>query len=100
MSPRYLIHQQDKNAKALIAILEAHGATCRQIDQPVDYVICYEGQTAMVEIKQPKAKLRPNQEKFLREWPGLSAVVRTEDDALELLRRMRTAGDGERDWRL
>lgn len=87
----YLVHQQDKNAKPIIALWEAHGATYVQIDQPVDGILCYRGVTALVEIKQPKGKLRPNQEKFLKEWPGLSWVVRSEADARFVLASMAAA---------
>lgn len=95
-----LSHRQDANAGAIVSYFEAHGATYQQIDQPVDGIVCYCGVMALVEIKQPKAKLRPNQERFLENWPGLCAVVRSEADADVLLLRLRNAASGESDWRL
>lgn len=87
--PKYQIHRIDGNAAPLIALFEAHGATWEPLGRPVDGLLFFRGLTAAVELKTPTGKLRPLQVKFFARHEGLTAVIRTDHEALRLLDRMR-----------
>lgn len=82
---KYAVHRVDANAGTLYEFLEAYGATVKRIGTPLDALCCYHGVTALIEVKTANGKLRPGQEKFLREWPGVARILRTEQDCLNLL---------------
>lgn len=86
---KYSYHQVDANAGTLYAFLEAHGATVKRIGRPLDALVCYGGVTVLAEVKTLRGKIRPGQQKFLREWPGVARILRTEQDCLELLEEIR-----------
>lgn len=86
---RYEIHRNDGNAKALIAYLEAHGASVARLDTPLDAAVGFLGVTVLVEIKTLKGKLRPKQADFLATWRGACRVIRSEADCDALLQDMR-----------
>lgn len=78
---RYPVHQQDRNQRAIVEMLEAFGFSVVSIGRPVDLAVGYRGITYLVEIKRPNAKLRPSQQKFFDTWHGASAVLRSIEDA-------------------
>lgn len=43
------------------------------------------GMVWLIEVKGPKGKLRPEQEKWINEWRGDVHIIRTVDDALKLI---------------
>jgi len=76
--------RRDGNEPEIVECLRAMGASVAQIsgrDVP-DLAIGWRGSTYLAEVKQPKAQLRPGQEKFSREWKGHPvAVLRTPGEA-------------------
>jgi hypothetical protein len=46
---------------------------------------------ALVEVKTADGTLRPNQERFLRDWGSCVAVVQTRDDVFAHVERVRSA---------
>lgn len=54
-----------------------------------DLLVGYRGKLALVEVKQPKGKLRPMQEAFRLTWPV--RIVRTVEDAYDHIRELRVA---------
>ncbi len=81
-------HAGDANAPALRQYLEAHGAQVDVIQRPLDWLVSKCGQTAVVEVKTVKGKLRPAQTKYLLLSRGCTAVLRTEADCDQLLARL------------
>lgn len=82
---KYQVHQIDRNQRAIMDYLQAHGFSVTSIGRPVDLAVGKDGRTYLLEIKQPKGKLRPSQEKFIATWRGHVAVVRDLDDAAALI---------------
>ena len=84
--------RRDGNEAALRAYVEAHGA-CWQplsITGGPDAIVGCAGRDALVEVKQPKEKLRASQEQWHRDWRGSAPwVIRTEADADMLIRWLR-----------
>lgn len=50
-----------------------------------DLVAAKGAMTWMIEVKGPKGKLTDDQIKFIDEWAGTVHIVRTVDDALQLV---------------
>lgn len=46
-----------------------------------------ENVTILVEVKDEKGKLTPSQERFINEWTGNYIIIRTREDAENLIRR-------------
>jgi hypothetical protein len=75
-------------AEVLILSGAGHGAP--------DALVGWRGRAILCEIKNPNGRnrLSPEQANFLNGWPGETAVIRTVDEALALLRGRATGGDG------
>ena len=83
---RYAYHQLDGNHRAIVAVFAAHGLRWEPLGRPVDGMIGYAGRNYLIEIKSPKGKLRPSQERFLARWAGQCALVRSVEEALSFVR--------------
>lgn len=77
---RYAYHQTDGNQAEIIAALEANGFMVKSIGKPVDLIAGKRGRTFLIEVKRPKGKLRASQLKFISEWTGHVAVLRSVED--------------------
>ena len=82
----------DLNQKPLVAYAESLGASWLSMDSlgdgKPDGLLGYQGQTFLVEIKQPKGTLTADQQAFIASWQGSPVhVVRTAQDIDELLRK-------------
>lgn len=82
---RYQVHQIDRNQKAIMDYLQAHGFSVASIGRPLDLIAGKDGRTYLIEVKLPKAKLRPTQEKFIATWRGHAVIIRDLDDAGALI---------------
>ena len=82
---KYQVHQIDGNQRIIMDYLQAHGFSVTSIGRPLDLLAGKDGKTYLLEIKLPKAKLRPSQEKFLASWRGHAAVIRDLTDAQALI---------------
>jgi hypothetical protein len=88
---KYQVHQIDGNQQAIMDYLQAHGFSVESIGRPLDLLAGKDGRTYLIEVKLPKAKLRPSQEKFLASWRGHAAVIRDLTDAKALIEKHRTS---------
>ena len=86
---RYEVHRSDGNAREIIDAMRKYGASVEIIDRPVDVLVGFRGVTAIAEIKTPRGKLKASQKAFLEGWRGLSRVLRSVDEGIELLEDMR-----------
>ena len=77
---KYQYHRVDANSAALYDYAEGIGFTVQKLGTPTDCAVSIFKQTAFVEVKVPKKKLRASQEKFIQQWPGWTFVWRTEAD--------------------
>jgi Holliday junction resolvase len=91
---KYQIHQIDGNQRAIMDYLQAHGFSVTSIGRPLDLIAGKDGKTYLLEIKLPKAKLRPSQVKFLATWRGHAAVIRDLTDAKALIDRHQAGARG------
>lgn len=90
--------QIDANQRRVIAVLRAHGASVEAIQGAragvPDLLVGFRGVTRLVEVKPlvsetRRRELRETQEAWHRQWRGSPVcVVRTDADAVELLRDM------------
>ena len=84
---KYAYHQIDGNQREIMDYFQAHGFSVISIGRPLDLIAGKDGRTYLIEVKLPKAKLRPTQEKFLATWRGHAAVIRDLNDAKALIDR-------------
>jgi len=81
---KYAYHRIYANAKAIRDALEAVGATV-DVRSPADFLVGFRGQNWIVEVKTKTGKLRPSQAKFQAGWRGQYAVIRSPEDAVQLI---------------
>ena len=76
--------RRDGNEGEIVSALQKAGVAVDYADRkPYDLVAGRGGASYLLEIKTRKGKLRESQERFIREWPGHYAVVRTAEEALK-----------------
>lgn len=83
---KYQVHQLDSNQAEIVAALEACGFTVEPLGRPVDVAAGKQGQTFLIEIKRPTAKLRASQLDFIARWRGHVCVLRSVDDVQRFAR--------------
>lgn len=74
----------DANQTAIVDRLRACSVSVEIIGKPLDLLICHQGQTALMEVKNPEGKneFTKDQVEFLARWPGKVHIVRSPDEAL------------------
>lgn len=82
----------DATQAAIVDALRRYGASVEIIGLPVDLAIGCNGRTVLAEVKTETGKLKPHQAAFLDSWRGDACVLRSESDALALVRRLRQEG--------
>ena len=91
MSLRRFAAKADRNQPEIVAALRAAGYDVMFIGKPVDLLAAKNGVNFLLEVKVPKAKgerggkLTPEQEEFFATWRGQKAVVRTVEEALQVV---------------
>lgn len=85
----------DGNQAAVVEALERGGCLVQSLarmgDGVPDLLVCRGNRLALVEVKMPKGKLRPEQERFMaRGWPVF--VLRDVEAAAALVRWLREEG--------
>lgn len=84
---------RDGNEKNIRDALRQLGATVCKLDQPCDLLVGYRGRNFLLEVKLPlgprggksHSQLSDSQEEFAQTWRGQFDVVRSPEDAIELL---------------
>lgn len=92
---RYYSARRDANEPAIVRVFQDMGCLVWRLDKPVDLLIyCFKSlseRLLLVEVKTAKGDLNANQRAFVEAgWPV--HVVRSEDDAISLVKRLRTDG--------
>lgn len=94
----YLIRRTDSNQKELVAKFRSLGASVAitsGLGHGIpDIVIGLRGRMAWVEIKDGKKalsqqKLTPDEQKFHSEWHGMVYIIRSEEEAEQLVRKLK-----------
>ena len=85
----------DQNQPAIVDVLERGGCLVQSLarmgDGVPDLLVCRGNRLALVEVKQPKGRLTPDQERFLeRGWPVF--ILRDVEAAAALVRWLRQEG--------
>ncbi|MBU1457007.1 MAG: hypothetical protein KKD01_20020 [Proteobacteria bacterium] len=79
----------DANQQKIIDALRAAGATVECLSAVgsgcPDIAVGYQGFTYFMEVKTNKGKLTPDQVEWHASWRGQVAIVRSVDEALELI---------------
>lgn len=81
----------DANQKEIVEALRKCGCAVYILGQPLDLLVwtsMWGGTYYLIEVKNPggKNKLTPAQQEFRKTWPGPWYVVRSVQDALDLVR--------------
>lgn len=82
--------RRDANEPEIIKALEKIGCDVIQLDKPLDLLVGYRGKTWLIEVKMPKGSLEDAQDRFMHEWHGQAAVVRTAQQAIDVVTGRRT----------
>lgn len=88
--PKYAA-KVDRNQSEIVEALKAGGCDVMFLGKPVDLLIGVRGKNLLLEVKVPKGKgepggkLTPEQEEFFANWRGQKAVVRTAEEALQVV---------------
>lgn len=90
MSLNRYAKQRDDNEPEIIAALESIGCTVYSLDEPVDLLVGRGAKNILLEIKNVHGRNRntEKQDKFLASWKGQVAVVRTPEEAIEVVQRL------------
>lgn len=82
-------NRKDSNEDEIVAALKAIGCTVmygKQVDLIVGYDYGERGKrNYLMEIKTAKGKLKPSQEALLRVWKGQYSIVRTVQEAIDIV---------------
>lgn len=83
-------HRTDAQTRELVAVLRAAGYEVHFIDRPVDLLVAVLGVWVLVEVKSNRGKLTAGQQKFFETTTAPAFVVRSIDEALELVSQIRS----------
>ena len=86
-------HRRDNNQKEIVAVFEKMGATVFLLDQVgggcPDLLVGVNGVNLLVEVKNGKRTLTPDQYTFFETWRGQKIIVRTIEEAIMLVQTHR-----------
>lgn len=93
MSLNRYAKQRDENEAEIIGALESIGCTVFPLDRPCDLLVGRGAKNILLEIKNPEKpkgdqKLTPGQRKFRDMWKGQFAVVKTAEEAIEVVQKI------------
>ena len=75
----------DDNQPEIIRALKAIGCSVEIIGKPVDLLIHFRGETALMECKATDGRLTKDQVEFLARWPGKIIIARSAEEAVALV---------------
>lgn len=86
--------RRDQNEPAIVRVFQDMGCLVHRLDTPVDLLVkvfmAVRDTVILVEVKLPGKDLNDNQQAFVNAgWPV--HVIRSEDDAINLVKRLRGA---------
>lgn len=90
-------HRTDENQSAIVRQLKAIGATVLDFSAVgggcPDILTGIGGRNILFEIKRPNGKARDTQKEFAKTWKGEAYLIRSFDDALQVINKV----DGYKD---
>lgn len=77
----------DDNQAGIVKALRSVGVSVEHIKKPVDLLICYRGETSLMEVKNTDGKdeLSREQVEFIARWPGKVHVVHGAEEAVAVV---------------
>lgn len=86
-------HRRDNNQQEIVDVFNKMGANVFYLagvgcGLPV-LLVGVNGFNLLVEVKSPKGKLTPDQNRFFLYWRGQSIVIRNTDEAINLMQKYR-----------
>jgi len=83
--PKYKA-KRDFSEPEVVRTLQELGFSVWRLDQPVDLLLGFRGQTYLAEVKTGKGKFNENQVRFVEEWKGKPVVKLTSSqDAIDFV---------------
>ena len=91
-------NQRDGNEKTIVDALRKLGASVHRMDKPCDLLVGFRGKNFLLEVKLPMgprggtshSQLNDEQTTFFRSWYGQFEVVRSTEDAIDVITSGRT----------
>ncbi len=83
--------RRDANEGEIVKALEKIGCKVHRLHKPVDLLVGYRGYNFLLEVKIEKGKLTKDQDKFIPDWLGQVAVIRTAEQAIDIVSRKHLA---------
>lgn len=88
---------RDANEPEIVEALRKVGATVERLDKPLDLLVGYRGVNLIMEVKLPLGprggskdrNLTSAQKRFTDQWRGQWVVVRSAEEAIQVLKGMR-----------
>lgn len=89
MTLRRTAAKRDSNEPAIVQALTTAGCTVVRLSAKgcPDLLVGLDGVNYLIEVKEPKGKLTDDQIDFHEDWRGQVAIVRTIEEALEVVGR-------------
>jgi len=81
---KYAYHRLDANHIDIRDALRKAGCSVNE-KGPLDLLVGRQGHNYLLEVKTARGKLRMSQRAFLAGWRGQAAVVRTVDEAFQVV---------------
>lgn len=81
--------KRDENEVEIVNALRAIGASVAHLSSKgiPDLLVCFKNKLYLMEVKRDKGKLTPEQIKFHESWKGDIHIVRTAQEAIEILKK-------------
>jgi len=81
--------KRDENEVEIVNALRAVGASVAHLSSKgiPDLLVCFKNKLYLMEVKKLKGKLTPEQIKFHDNWNGDIHIVRTTQEAIEILNK-------------
>ncbi len=81
--------KRDSNERPIIDALRTAGASVEQISKKgvPDLLVGFQGRTYLMEVKDRKGKLTPDEDTWIGAWKGNVYIVRSIEEALEVIGR-------------
>lgn len=81
--------KRDGNERPIIDALRAAGASVEQLSKKgvPDLLVGFQGQTFLMEVKEKKGKLTPDEDTWIAAWKGKVHIARSIEEALGVIGR-------------
>ena len=80
--------KRDENEPEIVNKLQELGFSVHRLNTPLDLLVGYNGMNYLIEVKMPKKKLTPAQQKFIPGWKGQYLIVYSVEDAIRFAKEV------------